>query len=106
MYKYRILISIILLSSGLLFAQSANKGFDILHYKLNLDLYNCFISPFAQSFKGFAKIKIKADTEINDIVLDASSHSIEIDSTSGNIQSFNHSDDKLNLTFRNSISHE
>lgn len=100
-YKF---FSIILLYSSLLSAQSVDKRFDIIHYKLNLDLYNCFISPFPQSFNGFAEIKIKADKEINNIVLDASSYSIKIDSTSGNIQSFNHSGDELNLTFRNSIS--
>lgn len=100
-YKF---ISIIIVYSVLIFAQPADRGFDILHYKLNLDLYICFIEPFPQSFKGFAEIKIKADKEIQNIVLDASSYSIKIDSTSGNIQSFIHSDDKLNLTFRNSIS--
>ncbi|HSL90466.1 MAG TPA: M1 family metallopeptidase [Ignavibacteriaceae bacterium] len=94
----------ILLPCNFIIAQQSEKGFDIIHYKLNLDLYNCFISPFPQSFKGFAEIKIKADKEINNIVLDASSYSIKIDSTSGNIQSFNHSDDKLSLTFRNSMS--
>ena len=103
MYKYVILVSIILLYSNLLFAQRADKGFDILHYKLNLDLYNCFISPFPQSFNGFAEIKIKAEKELNNIVLDASSYSIEIDSTSENIQSFNHSGDKVNFIFRSSI---
>ncbi len=100
-YKF---FSIILLYSSLLSAQIADKRFDILHYKLNLDLYNCFISPFPQSFNGSAEIKIKAEEEINNIILDANSYSILIDSTSGNIQSFNHSGGKLNLTFRNSIS--
>src|SRR5690606_5538727 len=85
-------------------AQKSKKGFDVLHYRLNLDLYNCLISPFPQSLKGFAEIRIRADTEINDIVLDASSHSIRIDSTSVNILSFNHSGDKLNLTVRDAVS--
>lgn len=100
--KYKLLL-LILLYTNSFFAQSAEKGFDILHYKLNLDLYNCFISPFPHSFNGFAEIKIKADTELNNIVLDASSYSIKIDSTCVNIQSFNHSGDELNLTFRKSI---
>jgi aminopeptidase N len=98
------LLSIIIVYSSLLFAQRVDKGFDIVHYKLNLDLYNCFISPFPQSFNGIAEIKIKADKEINDIVLDANSYSIEIDSTSDNIQSYNHSGNKLNLSFSNTIS--
>lgn len=98
------LILLILLPFLLVDAQENKKGFDVLHYKLDLDLYNCFISPFPQSFNGFAEIKIKAEKELDHIVLNASSYSIEIDSTSGNIQSFNHSGGKLILNFINTIS--
>lgn len=101
--KYKLLL-LILLNTNSFFAQPTDKGFDILHYKLSLDLYNCFIDPFPHTFSGYVEIKMKADTELKNIILNGSSYSITIDSASNYIQSFNHSDDKLNLTFSNDLS--
>lgn len=95
---------LVLLPVCFLIAQRDEKGFDVVHYKLNLDIYNCFVEPFPNSFKGSAEIKITTYEEINNIQLDANSYSIKIDSTSGNIQSYNHSNNKLNLTYKYLIS--
>lgn len=103
MSTVRKLILLMLLPLILINAQQSEKGFDILHYKLNLDLYKCFIDPFPHTFSGYVEIKIKADTELKNIILNGSSYSITIDSASNNIQSFNHSSDELNLAFRNPI---
>ena len=34
---------------------SPRHSYDVLEYKLNLDIYNCFISPYPKSFKASKK---------------------------------------------------
>ena len=57
-------------------------SFDILDYKLNLDIRSCFISPYPSSFKANIIIKFVADSSITFIKLNAVSSSLLIDSVS------------------------
>ena len=37
--------------------------FDAIDYKLNLDIYNCFISPYPKSFKGSVILTFQVDSD-------------------------------------------
>lgn len=73
-------------------------SFDVLNYKLDLDLYNCYISPYPKSFTGSVLIKFRADSVIDHIVLNAVNSSLTIDSVRMNGASFTHASDLLNIT--------
>jgi hypothetical protein len=51
-------------------------AFNVLNYKLELDLYSCYFSPYPHAFPGKEVITIKADSAINSIVLDAVNYSL------------------------------
>lgn len=72
-------------------------SFDVLDYKLDLDLYNCFISPYPKSFSATEIITIKADSVINQIRLDASNSSLAIDAVDMAGISFTHSSNVLSI---------
>jgi len=72
--------------------------FDVLNYKLDLDIYNCFISPYPKSFSGIETITLKADSTINSITLNAVNTSLVIDSVSLSGKSFTHSSNILTIT--------
>ncbi len=55
-------------------------SYDVIEYKLNLDIYNCFISPYPKSFKASNEIYARADSVINSIKLNAVNTSLVIDS--------------------------
>ncbi|MEI8204225.1 MAG: M1 family aminopeptidase [Bacteroidota bacterium] len=63
-------------------------SFNVLHYKLELDLYKCYANPFPSSFQGINTMTIEADSVISSIVLDAIQTSIVIDSVRQNGVSF------------------
>ena len=73
-------------------------SYDALNYKLDLDLYNCFISPYPKSFKGSVVVTLLVDSMLNTIKLDASSTSLVIDSVSQAGVSFTHSGNILTIT--------
>lgn len=54
-------------------------SFNVLEYKLNLDLYNCFISPYTKAFTGTNQITFRVDSTLNSIKLNALNTSIGID---------------------------
>lgn len=74
-----------------------SHSFDILDYKLELDLYNCFISPYPKSFNALEIITIKADTSLNQIKLDASNTSLVIDGVDLAGVTFIHSSNVLTI---------
>ncbi|HNX44012.1 MAG TPA: M1 family aminopeptidase [Bacteroidales bacterium] len=72
-------------------------SFDVLNYKFDLDLYNCYISPYPKSFTGSVILTFEADSVIDHIVLNAVNTSLEIDSVGMNGVSFTHASDLLNI---------
>lgn len=54
-------------------------SFDVLDYKLDLDIYNCFLSPYPKSFSGEEIITFRVDSTLNSIQLNASNSSLIID---------------------------
>ena len=61
-------------------ASSIVHSYDVLNYKLDLDCYNCFKTPYTNSFSAVDKITFRADSTLNYINLNAVNYSIVIDS--------------------------
>ena len=116
-------IPIILLTALLIYPQNINKGselcskkkiessfiqtdeinanivhsYDVLNYTLNLNIYNCFLSPYPKSFTATEIITIKVDSVLNSITLDAVNTSIGIDAVGLSGTSFTHSNNLLTI---------
>ena len=73
-------------------------AFDVLNYKLNLDIRNCFLSPFPKSFTGSNEISFRVDTALSSITLNAVNASLVIDSVRLAAVSFTHSSNILTIT--------
>jgi aminopeptidase N len=71
--------------------------FDVLDYKLNLDIRSCFISPYPTSYTGTEIIKFRVDTALNSITLNAVNTSLQINSVGLAGVSFSHSSNILTV---------
>jgi aminopeptidase N len=68
-------------------------SYDVLDYNLDINIYNCFKSPYPNSFSAVEKITFKVDSSLNYIKLDADNNSLTIDTIrllSGTPLNFNH----------------
>jgi aminopeptidase N len=72
-------------------------SYDALKYKLDLDLYQCYTTPFPRSFSGNEVVTIRVDSVLNKIMLNAVSNSLEVDSVGMAGVSFTHSNDTLHV---------
>jgi aminopeptidase N len=72
-------------------------SFDVLKYTLDLDLFNCYITPYPKSFTGSVIVSFRADSVIDHIVLNAVNTSLTIDSVSMSGVSFTHSTNLLDI---------
>jgi len=72
-------------------------SYDVLDYNLNLNIYNCFLSPYPKSFTANEIIKIKVDSTLNAINLNAINTSIGIDAVGLAGTSFTHSNNILTI---------
>jgi aminopeptidase N len=70
-------------------------SFDVLDYKLDLDIYNCFLSPYPKSFKGSVLVTFKVDSSLSSISLNAVNTSLVIDSVRLSGVSFTHTSNIL-----------
>lgn len=73
-------------------------SYDVLNYKLNLDIYNCFFTPFADNFTGKEEVTFRVDSALNAISLNAINTSMDIDSVGLAGVSFTHSGDTLKVS--------
>lgn len=55
-------------------------SFDVLNYKLNVDLYACYFSPYPKNFDATNVITFRVDSTLNNIKLNANNTSLAIDS--------------------------
>jgi len=76
-------------------AGSPTHAFDVMKYTINIDLINCLLSPFPNSFNADVKILFRIDSTLNEIELDAVNGSISIDAIQLDGVSYTHVDDKL-----------
>lgn len=68
-------------------------SYDVLNYKLNVDLYACYFSPYPKSFTASNIITFRVDSTLNNIKLNANNTSLTIDSlrlVSGTSLTFTH----------------
>lgn len=72
-------------------------SFDVLDYNLDLDLYNCFISPYQKSFIGSVIVTFKVDSTLNSISVNAVNTSLTIDSVRLSGISFTHTNNILTI---------
>ncbi|HJY64824.1 MAG TPA: M1 family aminopeptidase, partial [Ignavibacteria bacterium] len=77
---------------------SPKHKFDVIDYKLNLDIWSCFISPYPRSFTASAIVKFRVDTALSSIELNAVNTSLQIVSVGMNGVSFTHSGNILTIT--------
>ncbi len=72
-------------------------SYNVLNYELNLDLYNCFISPYPKTYKGYEIMTFQVDSTLNYIKMNAVNSSLTIDSVSMAGTSFTHTGDILTV---------
>jgi len=75
-------------------------SFDVLNYKLNVDLYSCYFSPYPKNFKATNIITFRVDSTLNNIKLNANNTSLTIDSLrllSGTNLTFTHTSNILTI---------
>src|SRR3970040_371901 len=79
------------------FLSAPLHSFDVLDYNFDLDIYNCFISPYPKSFKGSVIVTFKVDSILNSISLNAVNTSLVIDSVRLSGISFTHTNNILTI---------
>lgn len=77
---------------------SPKHTFDVLDYKIDLDIRSCFISPYPKSFFGYVKVKFRVDTALSQITLNAVNTSIVVNTVSLAGVSFTHTGNILTVT--------
>jgi len=65
-------------------------SYDVLDYKMDLNIYHCFFSPYPKDFKANVIITLKADSAISSIKLNAINNTLQIDSVRKAGTSFTH----------------
>ena len=71
--------------------------FDVLDYKIYVDIRSCFISPYPKNFNGNVTVKFRVDTALNSIQLNAVNTSIVVSSVSMAGVSFSHASNILTV---------
>ncbi len=72
-------------------------SYDVLKYRLYVDLYNCYPNPFSTAFPATEVITFKVDSALNSIHLNAVNTSLQVDSVGMAGISFSHSSDTLTI---------
>ncbi len=72
-------------------------SFDVLDYKIYVDIRSCFISPYPKSFNGNVTVKFRVDSALSSIKLNAVNTSISVSSVSIAGVSFTHSSNILTI---------
>lgn len=76
---------------------SPKHKFDVLDYKMNLDIRSCFITPYPKSFTGSIIVKFRVDTALTSITLNAVNTSIVVASVGLSGTSFTHASNILTI---------
>jgi aminopeptidase N len=80
------------------FLSTGQHSYDMLDYNLNLNIYNCFITPYPKNFSATEILTLQADSTINSITLNAINTSLQIDSVRLSGISFSHVNNLLTIT--------
>jgi aminopeptidase N len=72
-------------------------SYNVLDYKMDLDIYHCFYSPYPKDYRATNIITLKVDSALNSIKLNAANFSLLIDSVRKAGTSFTHSNNILTI---------
>ncbi|MFZ4591824.1 MAG: M1 family aminopeptidase [Ignavibacteria bacterium] len=75
-------------------------SYDVLNYKLNVDLYACYFSPYPKNFVASNIMTFRVDSTLNSINLNATNTSLAIDSVrllSGTALTYTHASNILTI---------
>lgn len=100
--KFLVLASIIFLYN--ISPAQTGRNYHVLSYTMNLDIYNCFISPYPSSFKADLSINLESDSQTDIITLDAIDSALHIDSVTQDASSFEHKNNLLKIKLNNTLS--
>jgi aminopeptidase N len=78
-------------------ANSPKHKFDVLDYKIFVDIRNCFLFPYPKNFTGYVIVTFRVDTALSTINLDAVNTSIAVNAVSLSGISFLHSNNVLSV---------
>ncbi|MBX7041279.1 MAG: hypothetical protein K1X85_00120 [Ignavibacteria bacterium] len=76
---------------------SPKHSFDVLDYKIYVDIRSCFISPYPKNFNGNVTVTFRVDSALSSIKLNAINSSMSISSVSLAGVSFTHSSNILTI---------
>ncbi|MDP1623586.1 MAG: M1 family metallopeptidase [Bacteroidales bacterium] len=79
-------------------AYSVPHAFDVLKYTLNLNLYQCYFSPYPKNFSASNIIRFRVDSTLSTIKLNAVNTSMFVDSVRMAGVSYTHSGNILTVT--------
>lgn len=79
-------------------------SFDVLDYKIYVDIRSCFISPYPKNFNGTVTVKFRVDSTLNSIQLNAVNTSIVVNSVSLSGVSFSHTGNILTVNLNRTYS--
>ena len=68
------------MTNNLLSTNSPRHSFNVLKYTLNLNIYNCFKSPYPYTYSASNQMLFRVDSSLNQIKLNAVNTSLAIDS--------------------------
>jgi hypothetical protein len=71
--------------------------FDVLDYKIYVDIRSCFISPYPKNFNGNVTVKFRVDSTLNSIQAQCCQHFNVVTSVSMSGVSFSHSSNILTV---------
>ncbi len=80
---------------------SPRHSYDVLEYKLDLDLYANFKSPYPKTFSATETIHIRVDSVLNYIKLNAANYSLGVDSVGMAGWYYEHENDTLGILLDN-----
>ncbi|MEI7723545.1 MAG: M1 family aminopeptidase [Bacteroidota bacterium] len=81
-----------------------SHSFDVLKYKLDITLYQCYQTPFPKTFTASEVITFRVDSTLNSIQLNANTASLTIDSVRLAAVSFTHVSNILTVTLQRTYS--
>ncbi len=76
---------------------SPRHAYDVLEYKLNIDLYANFTSPYPKTFTASETIHVRVDSILNQLQLNAVNYSLAVDSVGMAGWYFEHDNDTLTI---------
>lgn len=77
-------------------------SYDVLTYKVDMDIYSCYSPSHPKSFSANMVITLKVDSLLSQILLNARNASLEVDSVSMAGVSFSHASDTLKVQLNRS----